>query len=98
PLIVLTADRPHELRDNGAPQAIDQIKLYGDYAKWFMEMALPSSSLTRYIRTAASRAVAVSSRIPAGPVHLNFPFRDPLTPDLSYSGLFADGRDDYEPW
>ncbi|PFG14340.1 2-succinyl-5-enolpyruvyl-6-hydroxy-3-cyclohexene-1-carboxylic-acid synthase [Bacillus sp. es.036] len=98
PLIVLTADRPHELRDNGAPQAIDQIKLYGDYAKWFMEMALPSSSLTRYIRTVASRAVAVSSSIPAGPVHLNFPFRDPLTPDLSYSGLFADGRDDHEPW
>ncbi|MCA0992035.1 2-succinyl-5-enolpyruvyl-6-hydroxy-3-cyclohexene-1-carboxylic-acid synthase [Pseudalkalibacillus hwajinpoensis] len=98
PLIVLTADRPHELRDNGAPQAIDQIKLYGDYAKWFMEMALPSSSLTRYIRTAASRAVAVSSSVPAGPVHLNFPFRDPLTPDLSYPGLFSYGRDGHEPW
>lgn len=98
PLIVLTADRPHELRDNGAPQAIDQIKLYGDYAKWFMEMAIPSCSLTRYIRTAASRAVAVSSSVPAGPVHLNFPFRDPLTPDLSYAGLFSDGREDYQPW
>ncbi|MBF0706139.1 2-succinyl-5-enolpyruvyl-6-hydroxy-3-cyclohexene-1-carboxylic-acid synthase [Alkalihalobacillus hwajinpoensis] len=100
PLIVLTGDRPHELRDNGAPQAIDQIKLYGDYVKWFMEMAMPSSSpdLNRYIRTAASRATAVSSGLPAGPVHLNFPFRDPLIPDLSYTGLFSDGRENYEPW
>ncbi|MCA0171481.1 2-succinyl-5-enolpyruvyl-6-hydroxy-3-cyclohexene-1-carboxylic-acid synthase [Bacillus sp. RAR_GA_16] len=100
PLIVLTGDRPHELRDNGAPQAIDQIKLYGDYVKWFMEMAMPSSSpdLIRYVRTAASRATAVSSSVPAGPVHLNFPFRDPLIPDLTYSGLFSDGRDDHSPW
>ncbi|MFK3958016.1 2-succinyl-5-enolpyruvyl-6-hydroxy-3-cyclohexene-1-carboxylic-acid synthase [Pseudalkalibacillus hwajinpoensis] len=100
PLIVLTGDRPHELRDNGAPQAIDQIKLYGDYVKWFMEMAMPSSTpdLNRYIRTAASRATAVSFGLPAGPVHLNFPFRDPLIPDLSYPGLFSDGRENYEPW
>ncbi|WP_273853215.1 2-succinyl-5-enolpyruvyl-6-hydroxy-3-cyclohexene-1-carboxylic-acid synthase [Guptibacillus spartinae] len=100
PLIVLTGDRPHELRDNGAPQAIDQIKLYGDYVKWFMEMAMPSSSpdLNRYVRTAASRATAVSSSVPAGPVHLNFPFRDPLIPDLAYSGLFSEGRADHSPW
>src|SRR5690625_3207580 len=44
PLIVLTTDRPHELRDIGAPQAIDQTKLYGDHVKWFHEMALPDSS------------------------------------------------------
>src|SRR5699024_2469748 len=43
PLVVLTADRPHELRDTGAPQAIDQIKLYSDYVKWFHEMALPEA-------------------------------------------------------
>ena len=100
PLIVLTADRPHELRDIGAPQAINQIKLFGDFPKWFMEMSMPNSSseLTRYIRTAASRASAISSMIPAGPVHLNFPFRDPLIPDLSYPGLFSDGRDNHQPW
>jgi len=40
PLLVLTADRPHELRDNGAPQSIDQNRLYGTYAKWFVEVAL----------------------------------------------------------
>ena len=100
PLIVLTADRPHELRDIGAPQAINQINLFGDFPKWFMEMSMPDSSseLVRYIRAAASRASAISSMTPAGPVHLNFPFRDPLIPDLSYPGLFSDGRDNRQPW
>ena len=82
PLIVLTADRPPELRDTGAPQTIDQIKLYGPYAKWFVEMALPEATLEmlRYARTIAGRAVAESLAAPAGVVHLNFPFREPLVP------------------
>lgn len=82
PLLVLTADRPHELRDVGAPQAIDQMKLYGGYAKWFMEMALPESTpdMLRYVRTVAGRAAATAFAAPSGPVHLNFPFRDPLVP------------------
>lgn len=84
PLIVLTADRPHELRDVGAPQAVDQIKLYGSYVKWFSEMALPESSeeMVRYARTAAGRAAANARSAPSGPVHLNFPFREPLVPDF----------------
>lgn len=84
PLVVLTADRPHELRDVGAPQAIDQLKMYGDYPKWFAEMALPeaTSDMLAYARTAAARAAAVSLDAPAGPVHLNFPFREPLVPEL----------------
>ncbi len=83
PLLVLTADRPHELRDNGAPQSIDQNRLYGTYAKWFVEVALPEATdaAFRYIRTTADRAVAAAQAIPAGPVHLNFPFREPLTPE-----------------
>ena len=87
PLIVLTADRPHELRDVGAPQAIDQIKLFGDYVKWFAEMALPEASeeLLQYVRTTAGRAVATALAKPSGPVHLNFPFREPLIPDLTVS-------------
>ncbi len=83
PLLVLTADRPHELRDNGAPQSIDQNRLYGTYVKWFVEVALPeaTNAALRYIRTTADRAVALTKATPAGPVHLNFPFREPLTPE-----------------
>src|SRR6266853_559659 len=83
PLLILTADRPHELRDNGAPQSIDQNRLYGTYAKWFVEVALPEATdaAIRYIRTTADRAVAAAQAIPSGPVHLNFPFREPLTPE-----------------
>ena len=84
PLIVLTADRPHELRDVGAPQAIDQIHLYGRQVKWFVEMALPESTdeMMRYARTIGARAVATAATEPAGPVHLNFPLREPLIPNL----------------
>src|SRR5215467_4045229 len=83
PLLLLTADRPHELRDNGAPQSIDQNRLYGTYVKWFVEVALPeaTNATLRYIRTIAVRAAALTRAIPAGPVHLNFPFREPLTPE-----------------
>lgn len=84
PLIVLTADRPHELREVGAPQAIDQIHLYGKHVKWFADMALPEKSdeMIRYARTICARAVAISTQAPSGPVHLNFPFREPLIPQL----------------
>ncbi len=83
PLLVLTADRPHELRDNGAQQSIDQNRLYGTYVKWFVEAALPEATdaALRYIRTIAVRAAASAQSIPAGPVHLNFPLREPLTPE-----------------
>lgn len=85
PLLVLTADRPHELRDNGAPQAINQNCLYGTHVKWFVDVALPeaNNNALRYIRTLANRAVALTNAIPAGPVHLNMPFREPLVPDAS---------------
>ncbi len=83
PLLILTADRPPELRENGAPQAIDQNRLYGIHVKWFMELALPeaTNAALRYVRTLADRATALTLATPAGPVHLNFPFREPLTPD-----------------
>jgi 2-succinyl-5-enolpyruvyl-6-hydroxy-3-cyclohexene-1-carboxylate synthase len=82
PLLVLTADRPHELRDCGAPQAIDQNHLYGTHVKWFVDTALPEATneALRYIRTIADRAMAQTLTVPAGPVHLNMPFREPLTP------------------
>ncbi len=91
PLIVLTADRPHELRDVGAPQAIEQIKLYGDYVKWFQEMALPEGSPTmlQYVRNKAARAFYMAHEGNPGPVHLNFPFREPLNPDFSLEHLWG---------
>ncbi|WP_026693571.1 2-succinyl-5-enolpyruvyl-6-hydroxy-3-cyclohexene-1-carboxylic-acid synthase [Peribacillus kribbensis] len=84
PLVVMTADRPHELRDVGAPQAIDQIHLYGRHVKWFVEMALPEESddMIRYARNVCARAAATALQAPAGPVHLNFPFREPLIPHM----------------
>lgn len=94
PLLVLTADRPHELRDNGAPQAIRQINLYGEYAKWFIEMPLPenTSHMLRHVRTVAGRAAAVARSGPSGPVHLNFPFREPLVPLIPSPTIWAGGR------
>lgn len=82
PLLVLTSDRPHELRDCGAPQAIDQNRLYGTHTKWFVDTALPeaTNAALRYIRTIANRALAQTQEIPSGPVHVNLPLREPLTP------------------
>ncbi|WLR41200.1 2-succinyl-5-enolpyruvyl-6-hydroxy-3-cyclohexene-1-carboxylic-acid synthase [Bacillus carboniphilus] len=85
PLIILTADRPHELRGVGAPQAIDQTHLYREHVKYFVDMAIPEDTkkLLTYAKTMASRAALESMKQPKGPVHLNFPFREPLTPNLS---------------
>ena len=93
PLIVITADRPHELRDVGAPQTIDQIHLYGNHVKWFSEMAVPDgdeSSLV-YVRNISRRAVLEAKKKPAGPIHLNVPIREPLIPDMK-GDYFHAGR------
>lgn len=83
PLIVLTADRPPELRDWGAPQTIDQLRLYGEHVLWFADLPVPTgeAALLRQTRAVAARAVATSCAEPHGPVHLNVPFREPLLPD-----------------
>lgn len=93
PLIVLTADRPHELRDIGAPQAIDQIDFFGKQVKRFVEMAIPESSsdMLHYVRTIAARAVTTSQHDPSGPVHLNFPFREPLVPIIEDEEIWESG-------
>ena len=85
PLVVLTADRPHELRDNGAAQTMDQLRLYGAHARWFFDLPEPDGSKPQLhlLASIASRAVATSSGEPRGPVHLNWPFRDPLVPSPS---------------
>jgi 2-succinyl-5-enolpyruvyl-6-hydroxy-3-cyclohexene-1-carboxylate synthase len=83
PLIVLTADRPPELREVGAGQTIDQIKLYGDAAKWFFEVGTHRATPERllWIRQLAFRAYATAVGGRPGPVHLNFPLREPLVLD-----------------
>jgi len=82
PLILLTADRPAELRDRGAPQTIDQDHLFGRYARWFAEMPLLDGEgvTRRHVRSVVDRAIAMARGGPAGPVHLNVPFREPLVP------------------
>jgi 2-succinyl-5-enolpyruvyl-6-hydroxy-3-cyclohexene-1-carboxylate synthase len=82
PLLVLTADRPPELRDSGANQTVDQEKLYGDGVRWYRDLPEPEADgrKLRRLRTDAARAMAEARGIPAGPVHLNVPFRKPLEP------------------
>ena len=85
PLLLLTADRPPELRDNGAGQAIDQLKLFGDAAKWFFEVGTHDASpeRLRWIRTLACRAYWTALEGRTGVVHLNFPLREPLVTDAA---------------
>ena len=100
PLLLLTADRPAELRENGAGQAIDQLKLYGSAAKWFFEVELPPAAdpaALRWIRTLACRAYATALEGRPGAVHLNFPLREPLLPD-SEPPVDESGRPDGAPF
>lgn len=82
PLLVLTADRPPELRACASGQTIDQLKLFGDTVRSFTELALPEArpDMLAYLRQTLVHAVNRSLIGEPGPVHLNFPFRDPLHP------------------
>ncbi|MGF1514163.1 MAG: 2-succinyl-5-enolpyruvyl-6-hydroxy-3-cyclohexene-1-carboxylic-acid synthase [Elainellaceae cyanobacterium] len=80
PLLLLTADRPPELRRCGAGQAIDQQKLYGAAARWYAELALPAAARLPYLRQVIVQAWGRAHYPTPGPVHLNLPFRTPLSP------------------
>ena len=91
PLIVLTADRPPELRGTGANQTIDQLKLYGGAVRWFCETACPEArpGMAGYWRSLACRAWALAGGQAGGfpgPVHLNVALREPLVPDTGGAG------------
>ena len=101
PLIVLTADRPPELRDVGAGQAIDQLGIYGSAATWFVEVGNhePSRATAIHYRALACRAWATAAGGRPGVVHLNFGLREPLAPvteELEASDW--QGRADGKPW
>lgn len=84
PLVVLTSDRPPELRDVGAGQTIDQVKLYGSAVRWFAEVGTHDADDTGllHMRSVACRAYATAAGDPRpGPVHLNLSWRDPLGPE-----------------
>jgi 2-succinyl-5-enolpyruvyl-6-hydroxy-3-cyclohexene-1-carboxylate synthase len=82
PLLVLTADRPFERRDCGAPQTIDQTHLFGHHVRWFVELGLPDADerALRSLQRRALQAVARARGPVAGPVHFNAPVRKPLEP------------------
>ena len=76
PLLLVTADRPAELRDSGANQTIDQVKLFGGYARWSADLPPPSDALpARYVLSTVDEAVRQARGSPPGPVHLNCQFR-----------------------
>jgi 2-succinyl-5-enolpyruvyl-6-hydroxy-3-cyclohexene-1-carboxylate synthase len=102
PLLVLTADRPPELRDVGAGQSIDQLKLYGSTVKWFCEVGNHPAGREAAVhhRSLACRAWFTSEDGRPGPVHINFPLREPLAP-VQEDGLDPadwEGREGGRPW
>ncbi|HEX8157922.1 MAG TPA: 2-succinyl-5-enolpyruvyl-6-hydroxy-3-cyclohexene-1-carboxylic-acid synthase [Solirubrobacteraceae bacterium] len=100
PLVVLTADRPAELREVGAGQTIDQIKLYGSAAKWFFEVGTHEATpdRVRWMRALACRAVWTAAEGRPGPVHLNFALREPLVAPADLEDDPQPGRSNGRPW
>jgi 2-succinyl-5-enolpyruvyl-6-hydroxy-3-cyclohexene-1-carboxylate synthase len=101
PLIVLTADRPPELREVGAGQSIDQVELYGSAVKWFVEVGThePHRETAIHHRALACRAYWTAAGDRPGPVHLNFPLREPLAPEPQpLDATDWEGRADGRPW
>ncbi len=101
PLIVLSADRPPELREVGAGQSIDQLKLYGSAVKWFVEVGNhdPGRATAVHHRALACRAFWTACGGRPGPVHLNLPLREPLAPaPEQLDAADWQGRAGARPW
>jgi 2-succinyl-5-enolpyruvyl-6-hydroxy-3-cyclohexene-1-carboxylate synthase len=100
PLLACTADRPPDLRDVGAPQTIDQTRLFGSSPRWYSDPGVADAAGRHSWRSLAARSVAEAVSGPAGPgpVHLNLPFREPLFGDPERAGGLSPGRPDGLPW
>lgn len=103
PLLVLSADRPPELRGTGANQTTDQVKIFGPAARWAADLGTPAETVGAQAtwRTAVDRAWAAAvgslGALP-GPAHLNVPFRDPLVEEDGSWVEPLDGREQGRPW
>ena len=93
PLIACTADRPPELRDWGAGQTIDQVKIYGGATRWAADLPVASEVGSDHFRVAAMRALSAATGADPGPVHLNWPLREPLEPVADVSVESAERGD-----
>lgn len=93
PLLLLTADRPPELRGRGAPQTIDQVRMFGRFVRWDEELPVPVDDPVQvaHVRHVVARAVATAAGAPAGPVHLDLAYREPLIPEGPLGSTSATG-------
>ncbi|AXH97467.1 2-succinyl-5-enolpyruvyl-6-hydroxy-3-cyclohexene-1-carboxylic-acid synthase [Ornithinimicrobium avium] len=104
PLVVLSADRPAELRGTGANQTTTQPGVFAGAVRWEADLPAPETvtgSANAYWRSTVCRALAAASGFPwswGGPVHLNVSFRDPLAPEVDGTGAAPAGRDGGGPW
>ncbi len=82
PLLLLTGDRPPELRDTTANQTIDQVKIFGDYVRWFVDLPCPNRRISpTFVLTTLDQAIHRCHGATGGPVHINCMFREPLVPE-----------------
>ena len=97
PLIVVTADRPPELHAVGAPQTVEQVGLFGRAVRFAIDAGVPDLAGRPYWRSLGARLAAEAQHGPKGPgpVHLNAPFREPLT---GPEEMLPAGRSDGAPW
>ena len=98
PMLLVTSDRPPELRATGANQTIDQVKIFGNYVRWQFDLPTPDPAIDpAVVLTTADQAVYRATRMPAGPVHLNVMYREPLfsNPDRS---RYAEYLDRLQAW
>ena len=98
PLLILSADRPPELRETGANQTIRQTTIYGDYLRWFTDMPCPTNEIAaEFVLTSVDQAHHRALCSPAGPVQINWMFREPLAPTAT-GEIFEHANRRIEKW